>query len=52
MILVLISPFTSLRDVLSERYSLLSKLVKDRFINKEKIPLIKCPLFILHGLSD
>ena len=49
--LILMSPFTSIRDV--ARYlvgDLLGFLfVKERFVNKDKIKYAKCPLLIIHG---
>lgn len=51
--LILLSPFTSLKDAVR---SLLGKfpslLVRDRFINRQAIQLVKSPVLIIHGESD
>ncbi|CAK77438.1 unnamed protein product (macronuclear) [Paramecium tetraurelia] len=51
-LLVLISPFLSLQEIVNEKYPLVKKMVKERFVNKDKIQQAKCPVFILHGLKD
>ncbi|CAD8174835.1 unnamed protein product [Paramecium pentaurelia] len=51
-ILVLISPFLSLQEIVQEKYPLLRKMLKERFTNKDKILKVKSPLYILHGLKD
>ncbi|CAD8086341.1 unnamed protein product [Paramecium sonneborni] len=51
-VLVLISPFLSLQEIVNEKYPLLRKMLKERFTNKDKILKIKSPLYILHGLKD
>jgi len=51
--LLLMSPFTSIRDIIVETAGrLLSKLVSDRFKNIENIKEVKCPTFIVHGQRD
>ncbi|CAD8177524.1 unnamed protein product [Paramecium pentaurelia] len=50
--LVLISPFLSLQEIVSEKYPFLRKILKERFTNKDKILKVKSPLYILHGLKD
>lgn len=51
--LILISPFTSLKDAVR---TLLGKLpaliVKDRFVNKQAILKVKCPILFIHGQAD
>lgn len=52
-VLALISPFTSLKDVVKEMVGSLFKLfVKDRFNNMVNITKIKCPTLIVHGILD
>jgi len=50
--LVLISPFLSLQEIVSEKYPILRKMIKDRFLNFEKISKVKSATYILHGLKD
>jgi fermentation-respiration switch protein FrsA (DUF1100 family) len=51
--LVLMSPFTSLRDVVKTLVSkVIAYLVKDRFRNIDKIGNVTCPTFIVHGQKD
>lgn len=51
--LVLISPFTSIKDVASEHYGVFgSLLVKDRFNNLANIKKVKSPTLIIHGEND
>ncbi|CAD8084525.1 unnamed protein product [Paramecium sonneborni] len=51
-ILVLISPFLSLQEIVKEKYPFLRKMLKERFTNKNKIIKVKSPIYILHGLKD
>ncbi|CAD8180327.1 unnamed protein product [Paramecium octaurelia] len=51
-ILVLISPFLSIQEIVQEKYPLLRKMLKERFSNKDKMQKVKSPLYILHGLKD
>lgn len=51
--LVLISPFTSLRDVVKEYAgNFLSRVLQERFRNLEKISQVKCPTLFIHGDKD
>lgn len=51
--LILVSPFTSIKDVASEHYGLIGGLlVKNRFNNLENIKKTKCPTLIIHGQKD
>jgi hypothetical protein len=51
--LVLISPFTSIQSVVRNNYGhLLSRLVKDRFNNEERISNVNCPVLFIHGKED
>lgn len=50
--LVLISPFLSLQEIINEKYPMLKRFIKDRFVNHLKMSKLKCPTFILHGLKD
>ncbi len=52
-VLALVSPFTSLRDVVKEILGRVFKfLVKERFNNIENIAKINCPTLIVHGILD
>jgi len=52
-LLVLISPFTSIKGVVKHAFgSTASKLVKERFNNLKRMPSVNCPVFILHGKND
>ena len=52
--LILETPFSSLYSVASKRYYFIPVkwLLKDRFMNSEKIHKVKMPLLILHGHRD
>ena len=52
--LVLISPFTSLPDVVAEKFWWVPArlLVQDQFDNLAKLPAIDAPVLILHGEAD
>ena len=51
--LVLVSPFTSIKDLAREHYGLFGKLlIKDRFNNLANINGAKCPILIIHGKAD
>ncbi|KAL4457055.1 hypothetical protein ABPG74_014693 [Tetrahymena malaccensis] len=51
--LALLSPFTSLRDLVKDKVgSLIQYLVQERFNNLENIKKVKCPTFICHGQKD
>lgn len=51
-LLVMISPFLSLQEIVNEKYPLMRKLLRERFVNKEKIGKVKCGVYILHGMKD
>jgi pimeloyl-ACP methyl ester carboxylesterase len=51
--LILVSPFTSIKDVASEHYGIIGGLlVKNRFNNLHNIQRVKCPTLIIHGQQD
>lgn len=50
--LILFSPFTNLKAIVKDYFSILSILVRDRFPNIEYIKEVEAPLFILHGKLD
>jgi len=51
--LILISPFTSLREAAASLVGSMAKLfVKDRFHNLEKISKVTSPALIIHGKAD
>lgn len=49
--LILISPYTSIKSVARDHHSFLGLFLKDRFNNLERIKKVKNPVFILHGLK-
>ena len=52
-VLALISPFTSLKDVVKEMVGSFFKFfLKERFNNIENISKINCPTLIVHGTID
>jgi pimeloyl-ACP methyl ester carboxylesterase len=50
--LILMSPYTSIRNVVQAKVGFLSRLVADRFNNLEQMPNVICPTFIVHGQKD
>ena len=47
------SPYTSIRDVAATKVgNYLSTFVPDHFKNLNRMPLVKCPTFVLHGVKD
>lgn len=52
-VLILISPFTSLRGVVKEiAGNLVQYLVKERFQNIELVKSVQSPVLIIHGQQD
>lgn len=51
--LILISPFTSIKDVVNNLFGPIgSVLVKQRFENLKKIEHVRCPTLLIHGKKD
>lgn len=51
--LVLISPFTSIRNIVKEKYGRIAEIVvADNFNNQENIRKLRCPTMIVHGIKD
>jgi len=50
--LVLVSPFLSVREACRERLGLVANFIAERFPNQERMPFIRCPCLVIHGLSD
>jgi uncharacterized protein len=52
--LVLEAPYSSVVDVAQGRYWMfpVRALVRDRYDSTEKITRVRCPIFIMHGMSD
>lgn len=50
--LLLFSPFTNLKAIVKDYFSILSVFVKDRFPNIEYIKEVTAPLLIIHGQQD
>lgn len=51
-LLLLFSPFMSLRSAVKDMASVFSIFVRERFPNLERIEKVKCPLLIIHGEKD
>jgi acetyl esterase/lipase len=52
-VIILMSPFTSLRNVVQNLTGkLLSYAVKERFKNLSLMKRVKCPAFFIHGMAD
>lgn len=51
--LMLMSAYTSIKDVAKHLAGSFGKsLIKERFENKENMPFITCPTFLVHGIKD
>lgn len=50
--LILLSPFTSIKDVAAFKAGKLSALIRNRFNNLEIIAKVMCPVMIVHGDQD
>lgn len=51
--LILMSPYTSLKSVVKDYAGNFAKmLISERFDNLQRVPLVKCPVFLIHGLLD
>lgn len=50
--IILMSPFTSIRNAASNICGKFSLFLSDRFKNIEKIKNVKCPVLIIHGKKD
>jgi abhydrolase domain-containing protein 17 len=50
--LILMSPYTSIKDVAHSKVGFLAWLVADFFDNLSRIPDVSCPTFIVHGQMD
>lgn len=51
-LLILMSPFSSLKEVVTDNFGPFSILINDIFVNSENIKKVNCPTFILHGKKD
>jgi fermentation-respiration switch protein FrsA (DUF1100 family) len=50
--LVLISPFTSIQEVVKSIVGFMKFLIQDRFVNINIIDQVKCPTLFIHGQKD
>jgi uncharacterized protein len=50
--LVLMSPFTSIKEAAKSHLGLFSRLMMDRFPNESRLQKVKCQVNILHGTND
>jgi len=50
--LVLVSPFLSVREACRERLGPVANLITERFPNQERMPFVRCPCLVIHGLMD
>lgn len=51
-LLLLVSPFMSLRSAVKDMASVFSFFVRERFPNLKRMGDVKCPLLIIHGEKD
>lgn len=49
---VLISPFLSVQEVCKDVLGPLGRLIPDSFPNKDRVPMLRSPLLIVHGKRD
>lgn len=50
--LLLFSPFTRLKEIVKDYFSILSIFFKDRFPNVDYMEMVMCPLLVIHGKQD
>ncbi|SVD08544.1 uncharacterized protein METZ01_LOCUS361398, partial [marine metagenome] len=52
--IILEAPFTSMIDIGKKHYPFfpVKLLLKDKYVSKNKIKNIKCPILIMHGKAD
>lgn len=50
--LILMSPYTSIRNVAYTKVGMLSYVLSDQFNNLSRIGKVECPTFIVHGQKD
>mmetsp|Transcript_39139 Transcript_39139/g.92076 ORF Transcript_39139/g.92076 Transcript_39139/m.92076 type:complete len:597 (+) Transcript_39139:115-1905(+) len=50
--LILVCPFTSIREVCKDVLGPVSYLINERFPNLERVQKVKCPCLIVHGQKD
>lgn len=50
--LILMSPYTSIKNVVKNKVGFLSFLVAEHFDNLKLMPKVMCPTFIVHGQKD
>lgn len=50
--LILVSPMLSVKDICWDVAGPLSYVMEERFPNKERVPLIRSPLLVVHGQKD
>ena len=50
--LMVMSGYTSIKNVAKSAVGFLAFLVKERFVNADMVKLATCPTFILHGHQD
>jgi fermentation-respiration switch protein FrsA (DUF1100 family) len=46
------SPYTSIRNVAATKVGFLSYFLSDQFNNLDRMHLVECPTFIVHGEKD
>ena len=50
--LILMSAYTSIRNIVKDYVGFLGLLVKERFPNIARIAYVKCPILFIHGMRD
>eukprot|EP00747_Dinoflagellata_sp_TGD_P178908 gnl/TRDRNA2_/TRDRNA2_28801_c0_seq1.p1 gnl/TRDRNA2_/TRDRNA2_28801_c0~~gnl/TRDRNA2_/TRDRNA2_28801_c0_seq1.p1 ORF type:complete len:557 (-),score=88.83 gnl/TRDRNA2_/TRDRNA2_28801_c0_seq1:84-1598(-) len=49
---ILVSPFLSVKDICRDVVGPLANLVQERFPNKDRVPLLRSSLLVVHGKKD
>ena len=52
LLLLLISPFTSIKAVAANMFGFLKLFVSERFVNGKYIQDVRCPVLFIHGYKD
>ena len=49
---ILMSPYTTIKDVAKNMVGFLSFMVSEHFNNRDMMKKVKCPTFMIHGEAD
>jgi fermentation-respiration switch protein FrsA (DUF1100 family) len=50
--LILMSAYTSIRNIVRDYIGVFGSLIGERFPNHERIKQVKCPVLFIHGIKD